>query len=231
MEDSNGTAIKELTIKEFYSKVWDEYADPVHHPITAHALTVQSHIVSERIRRSGSKTVLDLGCGPAPVVEPGDAPLVVYADLVREMLLRIRKAEGYRTVCLDARELPFRDKSFDLIWCGLLVDHIRSPRNWFRELSRILLPGGMLGLACWERCRLPHERYPENTKMRYTTSQGEELFVSSHPNWVEALEALKDLDPQFKLKSFPIHEDEYILQVAFARVKNPDPEDQALIEP
>ena len=73
-------------------------------------------------------------------------------------------------------------------------------------------------MACWERARLPHERYPGNREMCYTTSRGEELAVSSHPNWLEALDILKNCTPSLELKSFPIFEDEYILQIASVKI-------------
>ena len=209
---------KDLSVREFYGKVWGEYADPLHHPITAEALSVQSRVVAGRIRDAKPRRVLDLGCGPAPVVGAESAPLVVCADLVFEMLLDIKTARAGPVACLDARRLPFRDRSFDFIWCGLLIDHIRDPEGWIQELSRVLAPGSTLGMACWNRSELPPGRYPENSRMCYTTAGGEELSVSSFPTWEPTLGLLEQKYPQMEVESFPIVPDEYLLQIACARL-------------
>ena len=209
---------KNLSIRDFYRKVWREYADPLFHPITAEALSVQARIVANRIREAGPRKVLDLGCGPVPVVPPLSAPLVVSADLVFEMLVHIKVSRAARVVCLDARRLPFRDQCFDFAWCGLLIDHIQDPGSWIQELTRVLTHGSTLGMACWHRSVLPSERYPDNSRMCYTTAGGEELAVMSFPTWERALRVLEQMDPHMEMESLPIVPPEYILQIAWARV-------------
>ena len=209
---------RDLSVRDFYAKVWGEYADPLHHPITAQALSTQTRVVAHRIRDAKPRRALDLGCGPAPVVRIESAPLVVCADLVFEMLLDIKANRAGPVACLDARRLPFRDHSFDFIWCGLLIDHIGDPEGWIQELSRVLAPGSTLGMACWNRSELPPERYPEDSRMRYTTAHGEELSVSSFPTWEATLGLLEQKYPRMELESFPIVPDAYLLQIAWARI-------------
>ncbi len=209
-----------LSIRDFYGKVWGEYADPVHHPITARALSAQECAVDRRIRAAGPRRVLDLGCGPVPVVRVRSAPLVVAADLVFDMLVHLKTSRRGPGVCLDACMLPFRGRSFDFIWCGLLIDHIEAPESWIEELSRVLAPGGTLGMACWDRTVLPAGRYPGNRRMRYTTADGEELSVPSFPTWAAALRELEQRDPGMEMESFSIVPDEYVLQIAWARSRS-----------
>jgi SAM-dependent methyltransferase len=38
--------------------------------------------------------------------------------------------------------LPFSDHSFDLIWCTEVVEHLRDPNILFKEIERIVRPGG-----------------------------------------------------------------------------------------
>jgi SAM-dependent methyltransferase len=207
-----------LRVKDFYRRVWKEYADPVHHPITERSLALQGRIVDARIRKDRPSRILDLGCGPAPVIRPDRAPVVVSADMVLEMLLPIRRARGGPVVCLNAVQLPFPENSFDFVWCGLLTDHIRDLGGWFTELVRILSTGGTLGMACWDRSRLPQERYPENREMSYTTSRGEEFTVESLPNWEEAMGHMVKLDPGTQIESCPVAPEEYVLQTAFSNI-------------
>ncbi len=209
---------KDLSIRDFYAKVWGEYADPQHHPITAEGLAVQRRIVARRIRDARPRRVLDLGCGPEPVVRTGAAPFVVAADLVFDMLQHIGATRDGPMVCLDARRLPFRDRCFDFLWCGLLIDHIQDPEAWIRELHRVLAPGATLGMACWRRSHLPADRYPEDARMRYTTAHGEELSVASFPTWEAAARILAARDPRTELHAFTIVPDDYVLEVAWAKV-------------
>lgn len=44
----------------------------------------------------------------------------------------------------DLDHLPFVDGSFDLISCNMVVEHLRTPANTFRELARVLAPEGHL---------------------------------------------------------------------------------------
>ena len=208
---------KALTVRDFYGKVWGEYADPLHHPITAQALSTQKRVVARRIREAQPRKVLDLGCGPAPVVPAESSPLVVCADLVFEMLLAIKSNRAGPVACLDAMRLPFRGHTFDFVWCGLLIDHIPDPEGWIQELSRVLVPGSTLGMACWDRSELPTERYPGDRRMCYTTARGEELSVPSFPTWETALAFLEQRFPPVETESFSIVPGEYVLQIAWVR--------------
>jgi len=48
------------------------------------------------------------------------------------------------TVAAVGESLPFRDQSFDVVICDNVVDHAESPARIVRELTRILVPGGLL---------------------------------------------------------------------------------------
>lgn len=208
-----------LNVREFYQTVWEEYADPEHHPITASSLAAQARIVGAWIRETEASRILDLGCGPEPVIQAGRTQRAVCADLVPEMLRHVRRSRGLPVVCLDAHALPFRPATFDLVWCGLLADHIDTPAPWIDELLRLLVPGGTLGMACWQRARLPSERYPDDTRMRYTLASGRELCVTSYPCWEETLRILQGIDPEMDLLAETIVPDAYVLQVA--RIRTP----------
>ena len=210
---------QELTIADFYKKVWQEYADPQSHPITAASLATQTRLIESRIREWKPGSILDLGCGPSPVVPAESSSFVVCADLVLEMLLQTRPSRQRPFVCLDAQELPFRDRCFDLIWCGLLADHIRDVRPWVTELLRVLAAGGTLGLASWDRSLLPKEKYPGNSRMRYYCSKDREEFtVPSYPTWNEILQDLKSRDTDTKIENIPVVPGSYVLQVAWVKV-------------
>src|SRR5438552_3817688 len=94
---------------------------------------------------------LDLGCGHHVLPlwkEQAERALVrrcrsvTGVDCDRPSLDRHRSVR--RLVCGDITGLPFRDGSFDLVTANMVVEHLRDPENQFREIGRILRPGGML---------------------------------------------------------------------------------------
>ena len=41
-------------------------------------------------------------------------------------------------------QLPFADKSFDVVLCDNVVDHAKCPARILSEIARVLAPGGLL---------------------------------------------------------------------------------------
>jgi SAM-dependent methyltransferase len=92
-------------------------------------------------------TWLDLGCGhdflpdflPRPPIDPGDR-LTVGIDLDREALarhphLRLR-------LVANIEQLPIASGTFDLVTANMVIEHVAQPAALFREISRVLAPGG-----------------------------------------------------------------------------------------
>lgn len=56
---------------------------------------------------------------------------------------------------VDANQpLPWEDRSFDLIWCSEVLEHLNDPAATLAEFRRVLKPGGMLIITtpnsgCW----------------------------------------------------------------------------------
>ena len=48
-----------------------------------------------------------------------------------------------KKICGDIAFLPFSDGSFDLVTANMVVEHLRDPEEPFREVYRILKPGGV----------------------------------------------------------------------------------------
>jgi SAM-dependent methyltransferase len=85
-----------------------------------------------------------------------------------------RTADLVRPVCADAQDLPFAEKSFDLVVCLNLLERVQAPLQLLTELQRVLRPGGLLLLSSafeWEEeitppearlaALVPHARRPD----------------------------------------------------------------------
>jgi 2-polyprenyl-3-methyl-5-hydroxy-6-metoxy-1,4-benzoquinol methylase len=70
------------------------------------------------------------------------------------------KARGYQVTSIDVepgfegclqvdanQRLPFEDKSFDLVWCSEVIEHLQDPAFVMGELRRVARPGALLVLT------------------------------------------------------------------------------------
>jgi ubiquinone/menaquinone biosynthesis C-methylase UbiE len=120
----------------------------------------------------GSLAVLDLGCGDGRTfgrlskILPG----ITGIDLSARMLDLLRaKDPGARLVQADCLALPFRPASFDLCLSFFLIVHVTDLDPFFREISRVLKPGGSLLLN-----NIPQHSPP------VLEGQGEKFIIRSH---------------------------------------------------
>jgi ubiquinone/menaquinone biosynthesis C-methylase UbiE len=98
--------------------------------------------------RPPAPRVLDLGCGTGDSVDLFRSlePRVQWtgADIERspEVAERTRKDADF--VTFDGERLPFADRSFDLVYCKQVLEHVRRPQPLLAEAARVLAPGGWL---------------------------------------------------------------------------------------
>jgi SAM-dependent methyltransferase len=87
--------------------------------------------------------VLDLGCGRGGVVELfwRDVRLAAGLDPDSPSLAEHR-APGMPIIRGVGESLPFAGESFDLIVCLWVLEHLKEPSKVFREVHRVLRPGG-----------------------------------------------------------------------------------------
>jgi ubiquinone/menaquinone biosynthesis C-methylase UbiE len=90
--------------------------------------------------------ILDNGCGVGLLHDTIPTDQIVGLDLSSEMLERASQRSN-RLVLGNSQQLPFRDGSFDLVFCRSILHHLPAPGEAVREMSRVLRPGGEVVLV------------------------------------------------------------------------------------
>ena len=151
--------INAQTIDRWVSDGW-EWGMPVDHETFARAtqgdwevqLTPTKMVPKAWFGNLTGKDVLGLACGggqqgPLFVAAGAHVTILDYAEtqLTSERLVADR--EGYDVTIVRAdmtKPLPFEDASFDIVFNPVSICYIREVRPLWREVARILRPGGVL---------------------------------------------------------------------------------------
>jgi ubiquinone/menaquinone biosynthesis C-methylase UbiE len=140
-----GGSRRRVAVARTYDDVattWDTAAGPVYQPL-ASCLVQASPIAL------AGKLVLDLGGGTGAVARAatGKGARVVVADCSVGMVAHGHE-RGWMAVVADALALPVRDRCFDAVVAGFLLNHL-PPAAALREMERIVRPGGTVLASTW----------------------------------------------------------------------------------
>lgn len=96
------------------------------------------------------KRVLDVGCSSGYLARPMVANGCTVVGIDQDE----QAAEAAREVCeevlvgdVETLELPFPERSFDVVLCGDLIEHLRDPETLLRRMRPLLKPDGLLVLT------------------------------------------------------------------------------------
>lgn len=105
-------------------------------------------------------------------------------------------------------ELPFRDDTFDSVFCSQVLEHVPMPEKALQEFHRCLKPGGSLVIS------VPHLAYLHNEPHDYFRYTKHGLKAMLERNGFDCV----DIEPAGGLLSFLGHIPSVIVKALFAHI-------------
>ncbi|MDB6082419.1 MAG: class SAM-dependent methyltransferase [Gammaproteobacteria bacterium] len=178
----------------------DRFAETLHayerwaaaYPPTAHnpLMRAEQRAMMDLCPGVAGRRVLDLACGS------GRYTRLLAEELAGEMFAvdfcvpMLQQVRGARRVLASMMQLPFVDRSFDVVISGLALGHAAGVEPWMTEVARVLEVGGTLlysdfhpdaagaGLprsfkdADDRLVTVPHRRYPVAAQVQAAAAAG-----------------------------------------------------------
>jgi SAM-dependent methyltransferase len=139
--------------RNFERDAHDEIADGYRDFFTAVTAYAVDPLLDAAAYRSGM-SVLDVATGPGIVAfraASGGASSVVGVDLAPRMVeLASAAYPGVDFRQADAEDLPFPDRSFDVVVSNFGIGHFPRPERALAEFVRVARPGGAVAVSWWD---------------------------------------------------------------------------------
>ena len=141
---------KDLSIEEF-TRAAAEYESGANNGI--YEMCKDDYpLILEELRKIPFKTLLDAGCGTAPMLSllSEEYPDRSYTGLdLTPAMIEVAKAKNIPNATFlvgDCENLPFEENSFDVIINSQSYHHYPNPQNFWNSVCRVLKPGGTIVL-------------------------------------------------------------------------------------
>jgi SAM-dependent methyltransferase len=108
--------------------------------IVGHFYRMYRAEVMARVAGVRGRDILEVGCGEGMMFDGAG----VYPVQMDVALTRVERAVGRcrMLLCADGYQLPFADRSFEVVLLVAVLEHTREPWRMLAEAQRVLKPGG-----------------------------------------------------------------------------------------
>lgn len=147
--------------QRLYAGLWELFSDEEYERF-AKWMWFDYYKLSEPLGRAmRDASVLDAGCGGGALVYTSlleGARRVTGIDLSKDALEHSRRivdrfapdrADRAELRQASVLELPFEDATFDVVYSAGVLHHTEDPERGFRELVRVLKPGGLVWVGLY----------------------------------------------------------------------------------
>ena len=138
-------------VRLMFARIARRY-DLLNHLLSANTDRRWRQVVTSTLSRklSGGARVLDVACGTGDLsiqLFEGPGARVIGLDFCRPMLeIAARKAAQIPLVEADALDLPFADRTFEVVTIAFGLRNLADTEQGLKELRRVLEPGGWLAV-------------------------------------------------------------------------------------
>lgn len=164
-----GMAVEFGTVAEWTADVVDELGDE--YAIVAGCRGSGDPALLDWLARAcevGPESALvDVGAGvggAAAWVADAYGVKPVLVDPMEAACRAVRRMFGRTAVCANGETLPFADERFDVVWCIGVLCTVHDKPALLRELSRVLRPGGSLGMMVLVAGPALHSAVPQGNE-------------------------------------------------------------------
>jgi ubiquinone/menaquinone biosynthesis C-methylase UbiE len=197
----------------FYEKYWSSKSNSLSD------FDLKWPVLSPFIPRERGVKILDVGCGAGHILgeirhlNPHAALIGLDVSEMAVSRARERMPEARYDVIVDGGPFPLPDRSVDFLFTSEVVEHIYDTENAFREMARVLRPGGRILITT------PHHGFIKNLLIvlfnfdRHFNPIGAHVRFFSKKTLVALLEknGLRKLRVGYYGRFYPISHSIYVL--------------------
>lgn len=153
------------------------WARPAAREVLGDTLRPGGFLLTDRIATLGGMRpgwrVLDMGCGTGATMlhlRQRYGALAFGCDRSTSQIASA-KDRGLPAIVADAGNLPFSDESMDMVLCECVLSLLENPLQVLRDLHRLLVPGGLLGVSDLYLRGEGHAHVPEGSCLAWQATR------------------------------------------------------------
>ncbi|QDT68447.1 Ubiquinone biosynthesis O-methyltransferase [Planctomycetes bacterium MalM25] len=194
-----------------WARVYDHDANPMQ--------ALEEPVVIHETGPVAGLRVLDLGCGTGRhalrmAAEGAAVTAVDFSEAMLDEAKRKPNAERVRFVTHDLREsLPF-DSEFDLVVCGLVLEHVKDLSAFYQEVFRVVGRSGRVVVSFMHSAM-----FARGSQARFTDPQTDELIEVESAPYTVSEAVMAALAAGFTIKNLSEHSPDPAFAERFPRAE------------